>query len=206
MARTTWILLVCVAGCALPPLSDTGAIGGSDTVRFFAKDGDLLFRLVGVEDGIDVEDGRGERLLALRLRGERLLVEDAHARRLGAVVPPDIDSGIRIVTAGSDVELFELRIEPDGDLQLTRRGHELVYAIKKRDYGYKIVEASGRVESKIRVSEGKISARDVNGVTFLSTRDALAPEAAAAITLEQVPFPYAVALAVAVAQWGASGR
>ena len=123
------------------------------------------------------------------------------------VVPPSDESpGYRVLRPDPPVTLYELRSEPDGDLKLVDADGEVVYKLKWREYGVKVVRRDGEVESRIRVGSDKIAVRDASGDTFLSTRAPISREAVAAISLEQLRFEYAAGLAVAIAHWTPAGE
>ena len=164
---------------------------------FDGADGKRALVLREVEGLIRVEDGRRRLLASLRLTAEAIEVEDIRGESRGRV-PMSDDRTYRVVAAGELGAQFELSIEPDGDMSVEGTGGALLYQIKKRKYGYKVVDASGQVESRIRSRAGKVSVRDGTGTTFLSTRQPMSPAAVAALSLSQVPIEYAAALALAI--------
>jgi hypothetical protein len=196
-----WMLFLVIAvGCAHVPTG--GGIRLPEAVDFAAYDGKLAFRIVPADDSIRVEDGAGDVMVVLRLRGESLAIEDVRGRLVGVVVPPaDERRGFRVLSPDARYVLFELRVEPDGDLRVVDARDALVYEAKRRVYGFKVLDRNGEVESRIRLGANKISVRDASGVTFLSTRDPLPPESVVALSLEDLRFEYAAGLSMALVHW-----
>ena len=69
---------------------------------------------------------------------------------------------------------------------------------KDRSYGMKVVNGADEIESRIRNRPPRISIRDRDGNRYLRAKGDLPSIAVAALTLESVPFPFAVGLAVAL--------
>ena len=181
-------------------------------ISFDGADGQRAFRLSLERDVVQVQDAQRKLLATLVLRTESsdagrprevLQVQDANGRSLGFIRPiPGKRAGLEVTAPdGRGRRLFALLWERDGDLRLERDNDVLVYKIKKRDYGFKIVDSDGVVESRIRTRLGKTSVRDASGVTYLSTRDPVSEAAVAAFMLRGVPFEIAAGLGVAVAHW-----
>ncbi len=87
-------------------------------------------------------------------------------------------------------------------MRLENGSGNLLYKMKRRDYGFKTVDADGRVESRVRVKESKLSLRDATGATTLSTYDVIAPAAFACFTLRELPIEHQAALALGIIHWG----
>ncbi len=197
-------LLVTGSGCALfQTASPTGGqIRWAGRVDFDALDGRLAFRLEPSANGVRVKDGAGAVLLSLRLRDETLVIDNSLGKPIGVVVPPEQAGGrYRILSSDDRALLFELRLEPDGDLEIIDENGKVINEAKRRGYGFKVVDESGEMSSKIRISENKISLSDASSTTYLSTRDPMPAVSAAAIAFEGLKFQYAVAFAVAIAHW-----
>jgi hypothetical protein len=194
-------LIVTVSGCAQSPTRSSD-IRWPGRVDFDAYDGQLAFRVESFSEGVRVEDRSGAVLLVLRLQGEILAISSPLGKPLGTVVPVE-NTGrrFRILSVDDRALLFELHIEPDGDLEVVDANGKLVTEAKRRDYGFKILDANGDRVSSIRLRAKKILFRDPTGTTFLSTRDPISPESAAALAFENLRFGYASALSVAIAHW-----
>jgi hypothetical protein len=171
-------------------------------VDFKAADGRLAFRLEPSEKGVRVEDGAGDILFVLRLQEEALAIEDSLGQPIGVVVPPKKGKGrYRVLSSDGKTLLFELRLEPDGDLEVVDVDGKVINEAKQRDYGFKVFDERGEFLTKIRLTETKISLRDPSGTTYLSTRARVPAKSVAAIALEGLKFEYATALGVAIAHW-----
>jgi hypothetical protein len=135
------------------------------------------------------------------------VIEASDGSSRGFVEPPSIQRrGFVVFAPDGEGGLFELRREPDGDLEVFDASGRVIYEAKSRDYGFKVVDADGRVESKIRKRDGKISVRNASGSTFMSTRDAISPAAAATLSMDGLRFEYAAALCVAISYWNSAER
>lgn len=198
--RIAAVFLVVALACAHGPKG--GGLGLPGAVDFETHDRRLAFRLKPTDDGLRVEDGAGDLLAAVRMREGSLAIEDAQSRLLGFVRPPsDQDRAFLVLAPDGRRVLFELHIEPDGDLKVFDGNDELVCQAKRRAYGFKLLNRDGEVESRIRLGSNKISVHDASGVTFLFTRDPLSLESVAMIMLDEVRFEHAVGLAVAMTYW-----
>jgi len=195
-----WLLIT--SSSCVSSSTQHSAIGWPGRVDFEAFDGRLAFRVETFAEGVRVEDGSGRALLVLRLRDEHLEISSPLEKPLGFVIPiENTGRRFRVLSAGDRAVLFELHIEPDGDLEVVDENGKLVTEAKRRDYGFKILDANGNRVSTIRLRAKKILMRDQTGTTFLSTRDPLSPESAAALAFEALKFEYATALSVAIAHW-----
>jgi hypothetical protein len=171
-----------------------------DEIVFEAVDGQVVMRIAPKRGAVLVEDGLGAELLRLVLEADRIVILNPRRGRVGAVLPPSSDGAGYRVLVGSEV-VFELKREPDGDFKMTDADQAVVYRVKLRDYGFKVVDREGEVRSRVRVRPTKTSLRDGSGRTYMMTRDALSAASAAVLSLEDLRFAYAVALSVAVSQW-----
>lgn len=215
LARPLGAALIAVAiGCATPggePESSPRLPAGSQLeleVDFDAEvQGEALQLTPRAGGVVTLEDGDGDLVAAFRLAGELLEVEAANGERVGVVArSEDRPGGLRVLQVPGGTPLYELRPEPDGDVKLTDAAGRLLYELKLRDYGFKVVDAQGSVESRVRARPEKISIRNPAGVTVLTTREPIPPLAAACISLREFPLEYAGALAVAVIHWSPPPR
>ena len=199
--RLPSLLLATALGCAHAPEGEGIRLSGA--IAFEDHDGQLAFRIEPAGEAIRVEDAGGKALAVLRLRRDGLAIADAAGQLAGVVLPPSGEGReLRIVSPGERSVLFALRYEPDGDLRVVDAAERLVCEAKRRDYGFKVVDSEGRLETKVRIRPDKVSLRNSAGVTFLSTRDAIPPASAAALAFESLRFELAAGLSVALAHWG----
>ena len=171
-------------------------------VAFHDAAGELSFRLEPDRSDVRIDDARGAPLVVLRAEAGALSIWDGRSRHLGLVQPLEQRSGFRLLTREGGETVLELRAEPDGDLSLLTSLGARLYEVKRRNYGFKVVGAQGRLQSKIRSRSTKTSVRNASGETYLWTRDSIPAAAVAALALDGVRFEHAAALCVAIVHWG----
>jgi hypothetical protein len=201
--RRTPLLSTLVLAFLLGCLHDatTSGVRISKDLAFRDAAGATSFRLASDSDGIRAESGRGDLLARIELRDEYFVILDAQGTPLASVVPgAGLSSGLRLLSPEGEL-LLRISSEPDGDLKVANSEGDTLYKAKKRDYGFKVVDQDGQLESSIRAREQKTSLRDAEGETFLSTRGSLPPSAVAILSMSEVRFEFAVGLAVALAHW-----
>ena len=198
--RRLWFLLVLIPswaglGCAGlkfmkgPLLPDIEVEDGS---------GKSYLELDATDSIVKLGGARGKRLADFRLKGRGFEIQDARERSLGFM--ERTEQGLRILDRERGMLLWELRVEPGGDVQI-RREHETYYEIKVRDYGSKIVLGDGAEHARVRVQNGKISVKDCKGKTRLTTDDDISPVAFACFALDRVPLILRGAMAVGITVW-----
>jgi hypothetical protein len=107
-----------------------------------------------------------------------------------------------LASANDESLRTDIRIEADGDLEVRDSSDAVLYKLKRRDYGFKIVDEKGEAIARVRRSRnGKLSIRDESHLTYLKTRDAIPVEAVALIALPGLSFAEATGLAVAAWIW-----
>ena len=190
LAAIAWI--GCVNGSGVPsPLSEIRFESGIDRVAF---------ELSPSRDGVDVVGRDRRSLFRIEFDEDRLSVIDSREGVVAVVtrLPTGAHRGYRLANA-KDAELWtDIRIESDGDLEVRDSREAVVYKLKRRDYGFKIVDEKGKSIARIRrSSDGKLSIRDDSHLTYLKTRDPIPIEAVALIALPGISFAEATGLAVA---------
>ena len=190
-------ILLGVWACGTPD----GGIQLDHPINFDGQDGTRALKLVPGKEQVKLQDGNGELLARFELVDGRLQVNRAPPELTGFVVPA-AGGGFHMLEPNESRVLYRLSREPDGDLRLETGSGNLLYKMKRRDYGFKTVDADGRVESRVRVRESKISRRDATGATTLSTSDVIAPAAFACFTLRELPIEHQAALALGIIHWG----
>ncbi len=190
-------------GCRTQGSADLGeTIRLESGVEFDGPDGADLLSLDPRPAGVTLSDGAGATRARYRLVEGRLRIRESVGKPVGFVArAPDGGRGLRILDASGSV-IFVLRSEPDGDLRLEDAEEVTVYELKSRDYGLKVVGASGELEAKVRTREGKISLRKADGKTVLGTRAAIPPVAVACLALRDLRLSYRVGLVLAILHWG----
>jgi hypothetical protein len=153
-----------------------------------------------------VSDGSGALLVRLDREKSAVVTFDGRGRRIGEVRTRKDDGEILYEWFESaEAPLLGLERETDGDFELEDAAGETIYELKRRSYGFKVVDAEDETVLRVRLSEsGKISVRDANDVTYLTTRDRLPIEAATVWSLPELDFARASALAVAI--WLGAGE
>ena len=194
LAATAWV--GCLGGSALPsPLSEVRFESGVDRVAF---------ELSPSRDGVDVVGRDRRSLLRIAFAEDRLFVIESQEGVVAVVtrLPTGAHRGYRLADA-NDVDLrTDIPIEADGDLEVRDSSEAVVYKLKRRDYGFKIVDGKGEPIARVRrSSDGKLSIRDESHLTYLKTRDAIPVEVAALIALPGLSFAEAMGLAVAAWIW-----
>ncbi|TDJ05926.1 MAG: hypothetical protein E2O71_10010 [Deltaproteobacteria bacterium] len=180
-----------------------GEIQLGHAIEFDGLDNARVMKLVPRRERVKLEDANGELLARFTLDAGRLRVERAPRELMGFVVPAEEGGrGLQILDARGENLIYQLVREPDGDLRLEDHGHNVLYVVKLREYGFKTVDAGGAVQSRVRVKPEKVSLRDASGRTTLSTRDAIPPAAAACFTLGDLSLEFQTGLALGVIHWG----
>jgi len=176
-------------------------------ISFDGPDGERLMKLVPRGERVKLEDANGELVVRLRLEAGRLRIERAPRELVGFIVPGAEDGNeLRVLDSRGGLVLYRLFREPDGDLRLMSRWNKTLHKAKKRDYGFKTVDAADQVQTRVRVKGSKLSIRDAAGKTVLSTEDALPPAAAACFTLSHLSIEYQTGLALGIIYWGLDGH
>ena len=177
-------------------------------VKFRDSAGQVSFRLQPDNGDVRVEDDDGDLILALQVRSAGLAISDSRRRPLGLVQPLDGRPGFRVVAEEGGETVLELRVEPDGDMSLQDASGERIYKLKKRDYGFKIIDGAGALQSKVRARSrsAKTLVRNAAGETYLSTRDPIPAAAVATLALDDVSFAHAAGLCVAIVHFGIPDR
>jgi hypothetical protein len=194
LAAMVWV--GCLGGSSLPsPVSEVRFESGLDRVAF---------ELSPSRDGVDVVGRDRRSLFRIEFDEDHLSVIDSQEEIVSVVtrLPPGAHRGYRLVNANGAGLGTDIRIEADGDLEVRDSSESVVYKLKRRDYGFKILDGKGQSIARVRrSSDGKLSIRDENHLTYLKTRDAIPIEAAALIALPGLSFAEATGLAVAVWIW-----
>lgn len=199
------LLLVLVSTGTSRCGNDVGEIRLDHPIKFDGPDGARSLKILPRPGMVKLEDGEDRLLARFKLVGERLEVERGEPRELLGFVarPPDGSPGIHILAPEQGKVRYRVLREPDGDVRLENGAGTLLYKLKKRDYGFKTVDARDRVQSRLRQRSSKVSVRDATGETTLSTDDPVSPAAAAFLTLGSLPVESRVALLLGVVHWGA---
>lgn len=194
-------LLACTYGCASNTLSPA-AFGTATRIDFDDADGRTALRLRPDGDSVRVEGPKSSLIATVREGSDGLRVDDARGKATWIIEEIDDEQlHIRVRGASSNRIAFELKEEPDGDLQIDDGDGNRIATAKQRSYGYKLVSSKGKTLARVRSRAGKISVRDHTGLTYLTTRDSISTRAVALLALEALPVEAASGLGVATAFW-----
>lgn len=194
--RYAWILTCLVLWCFTPGCATTLRPPTAE-IELDGPDGNRVWKLEPDQDEVELENADSETIVEYEYEGGEIQFEDQSGRRL--VCRPGTDGSIRIQDARG-ATLYTLDREPDGDLELEDATGAELYKVKLRDYGYKVVDREDR-EQKVRAKNGKVSLRDYNGNTVLSTRDTTASLAVACFAFEELPLAVRGAFSLGVLAW-----
>ena len=169
-----------------------------EQLKFKRDDGSEAFSIKFQPDGAKWVDGNDQEIARFTVdENQKVKIKDPSDNVLGFVV---IQDGYwKIENAEQTQELFILRRQDDGDYKLEDDSDTQIYRIKQRDYGYEIETPDKQSLYKVKISEdGKVSLRDANDKTVVSTRAAIAPVAVASFGFDVLSPEQQAALAFAV--------
>jgi hypothetical protein len=193
-------LLLLALGCA-----GTGGPGATaQWVHFQSGVGKDAFDLRRSGSDITLFNANDRVLVSVVRKGDVWHVADSEGRRVGRVARIQDSIAPRFGLSGRADEQgdLELKIEQDGDLKLKDASEREIFKLKQRDYGFKIVDSEGQTIGRVRLSEeGKISVRDENNLTYLSTRDPMPLEAATLLMVPGLDLASATGLSAVLWQW-----
>ncbi len=196
--------MILLAGCAGPTMN--GREGR--LVRFESGAGVPAIEIRRDQELLVVRDRDGRMLVRIARTGRQAAATGARGDSLGYVTVDrraDDPARFRWQSIRSEISDFVLKLESDGDLKIKDSAGDTLYKLKRRDYGFKIVDAEGIPVGRVRQSRsGKISIRDGDGITYLSTRDEIPVAVSAVLAAPRIPFSRAVALA-AMLWWEQDG-
>jgi hypothetical protein len=184
-----------LAGCA-----HGGGLDVWDDVEFEGPEGTDFLALEPQPDAVDLQDGYGDRFGSYALEDGVLRVRDGERHDLGFIQPAEGGEALELRESGGAL-LFRLEREPDGDLRLEDGSGGVLAQIKRRDDGFKIVDAGDRERARVKARRGKTSLRDPAGQTRLSTRDAIPAESIACFAFEEIPLAFQGGCSLAVVHW-----
>ena len=141
----------------------------SSKLKFKGEDGEVSFSVKPEADGAKLVDAKEQEIARFTVDANKLKVKDAADVVLGYVVV--VDGHFKIKNAEQTVELFKLQSQADGDWKLENGGGDLIYKIKKRDYGFEIEDGNDNSVSKAKQKSGKTSLRNMAEETLLYTKD-----------------------------------
>ncbi len=174
---------------------------GSSPAKVKFKDGAgrTVFSFKKKEDGGKLVDASEKELARFNLNGDKLKVKDPQDIVLGYIV--GAGDRFKVKDADQTITLFQLQKQTDGDWKLEDGKENLIYKIKKRDYGFEIEDVNDRSLAKIKVKRGKTSLRNAADQTRYATTDPVDPAAVACLGFDQMDnLPLCAALFLRVNQ------
>lgn len=137
-------------------------------LKFKDAAGQTAFSLKPQTNGVKLVDGQERELARFQIKGSKLKIKDAQDNVVGYV---NASKGkYKVKAADGKADLWQLELRPDGSWKLEDSQGQLVYRIKKRDYGFEIEDGAKTSQFKVKVKAGKTSLRDAAEKTLYSTR------------------------------------
>lgn len=173
-------------------------------IRFESGIDRMAFEFRPAKDSVLVIDREGRLIVRIEIETGRLLIAESPESAVIAIspLPAGKHRGYRMTDESKGSLRSELRIEKDGDLRLLQPDDTVAYRLKRRAYGFKLVDGEGEAILRVRLSgDGKLSIRDANNLTYLKTRDPIPVEAAALLAIPGLSFAEATGFAVAAWIW-----
>ncbi len=165
-----------------PESSEKGGL--SAKIKFKKENGDTAFSIKPQDDGAKLVDADEQELARFNLSGSKLKVKDPDDTVLGYVIASA--GRYKIEDANQEVELWKLQQQEDGDWKLEDGQDQLIYKIKKREYGFEIEDATDNSLFKAKLKEGKTSLRNASEQTVYSTKDQVPTIAVTCLGFEKI--------------------
>ena len=171
--------------------------GLKQKVKFKRGDGSVAFVLNPKDNGAKMVDGNNEELARLAVDPkQRVKMKNAADEVLGYIVPGN--GYWKIENPEQTQELYILRRQDNGDYKLEDGESRPIYRIKARNYGFEIETPQQQSLYKIKVKENKITLRDAEDKTVLSTEFGFTPIAVACFGFKKLNKAQQAALAYAI--------
>ena len=185
------------------PAAETDTAATPDTqasaekLKFKRDDGSEAFSIKFRADGAKLVDGDDQEIARFTLdESGKVKIKDPSDAVLGYVITQE--GYWKVENAEQTQELFILRAQDDGDYKLEDGSDAQIYRIKQRDYGYEVETPDKTSLYKVKLKDGKLSLRDANEVTVMSTQSPLVPIAMACFGFDVLTPEQQAALAYAV--------
>lgn len=203
LALLSTLFLACSTTSALSPPLAAGGIKLGSEIEFDSSDPQASLELVPKHQNVELEEADEDIVARYRLTDGHIEVQTASGAIAGYIGPLEQNEpGFAILKQPGGPALYRLRLEPDGDLKLQDANGQVLYKLKRRDYGLKVVRANDELESRVRIKGEKTSVRNADGETVFSTRDPLPLATAACLSLVDFPLEFGAGLGLAIIHWG----
>ena len=185
------------AGSPSPEVVATTTQANPEAIKFKREDGSEAFSIEFRRDGAKLVDGAEAEIARFTRDGnQKIKIKDPNDQTLGYVVP---QAGYwKLENADQTQELYILRRQSDGDYKLEDGADQAIYRIKVRDYGFEIETPEKQSLYKVKLKDDKISLRNANDQTVLSTRSPVSPIAVACFGFDVMNLEQQAAMAYAV--------
>jgi len=201
------LLTVCIAGCAAPPPPEPSneprgpRPPGSgllfEKAELETPQGETAMEFVVKGDEVNLYDGQQVKIASYRVGADEITFTAELLRVTGTVQRGA--EGFTVETRRASP--LVLTGEPDGDLLLYRDG-SLLFELKKRDYGYKIVDPANTDLGRVRKSPNRIKVRDAKRQDVRVTKAPISTAAVACWLLPGIEPHEAAAFTLAITMWG----
>lgn len=121
---------------------------GSDSARFYDKNGNELCKLTFVDGKLKVKRPDGRPLFELKRKADKVMIKDAAGEK----------------------ELFKFKLK-GGNIDFYAPGDMRLNRIRKKDYGYSLEDNSGVTLFRAKTKDKRVVLRDAKDVTVLYSND-----------------------------------
>jgi hypothetical protein len=168
-----------------------------EQLKFKREDGSEAFSIKFKADGAKLVDADDQEIARFTVDDTgKVKIKDPSDQVLGFIVP---EAGYwKVEDASQTQELFVLRHQDDGDYKLEDGQDTQIYRIKQRDYGFEVETPDKTSLYKVKLKGDKLSLRNANDATVISTKAPMVPAAMACFGLEALSLEQQAALAYAV--------
>jgi|GEM_PF-1860301 len=178
------------AAPARPAAAD--AVGLQSALKFKEDGGRERFSLKPKPDGARLVDAEDRELARYKWKGASLKVSGPDDVALGYVVGSA--GGALTVRDGEQRHVRYTLARQGPGWRLNDMKGALLYSVWPEDDGARLQDGAGADVARVKVREGKVSLRDAEGRTLLSTKSLLGAEAAACLAFEPMDLPLRMAL------------
>ncbi len=180
------------AAAQASPVAASDAVGLQGTVKFKEDGGRERFSLKPKDNGAKLVDADDREIARLKWKGAALKVSGPDDVALGYVVGSA--GGALTVRDGEQQQVLYTLARQGAGWRLNDMKGQLLYSMWPEEEGARIQDGAGADVGRVKIREGKVSLRDAEGRTRLSTRSLLDAEAVACLAFEAMDLPLRVAL------------
>ncbi|GHG78417.1 hypothetical protein GCM10012319_28910 [Comamonas sp. KCTC 72670] len=180
------------AAAQASPVAASDAVGLQGTVKFKEDGGRERFSLKPRDNGAKLVDADDREIARLKWKGAALKVSGPDDVALGYVVGSA--GGALTVRDGEQQQVLYTLARQGAGWRLNDMKGQLLYSMWPEEEGARIQDGTGADVGRVKLREGKVSLRDAEGRTQLSTRSLLDAEAVACLAFEAMDLPLRVAL------------